>query len=267
MRLAFLFLFVAILNCPSSAAWPLFQKNPAAADTLIKRADSLMAAREFGAAKDMYEQILDKNDSSVVALKGMGKIAFTEKSWSSAVGWFEKASDASPNDLEARYYLGCAHGERGRELYVIEMIAAVLGASTNFKKAEEDFKWVIARDSSYRDTFYQLAVVYCYKHDYQDAIASALKQIEVTPDLRIAPLGVFKTYREAIGTDQSATPSERLLHPTSDKTGFSTPSGNGERDNSGKPRRICSLFWRSPCLCDHRSSYSRWPDKGPATIR
>ena len=153
MRLTSLLCFASILKYSSSTAWPLFQESSAVADTLAKQADSLVAAREFGAAKDLYQQILDRNDSSAVALKGMGKISFAEKSWSSAVSWFEKASESVPNDLEARYYLGCAHGERGRELYVLEMIAAELGASTNFKKAAEDFRWVIGRDSFYRDTF------------------------------------------------------------------------------------------------------------------
>ncbi|MCX6143296.1 MAG: GWxTD domain-containing protein [Ignavibacteriales bacterium] len=226
MRRAFLLSFACIFICSSSTAWPLTQEGPAA-DTLASRADSLLAAKQFAAAKDLYEQILDQNDSSVVALKGMGRIAFAEKSWSSAVSWFERASESVPNDLEARYYLGCAHGERGRDLYVFEMISSgfemissALGISTNFEKAEEDFRWVTARDSSYRDAFYQLAIVYRYKHEYPNAITHALKQVEVTPDLRIAPLGLFRIYREAIGMAQGATPPERLLRPTSDYDKF-----------------------------------------------
>lgn len=220
MRVASLLSFACIFTCSTSAAYPLDQKYSTPADTLAAKADSLLAAKQFSAAKELYELILDANDTSTVALKGMGRIAFAQKSWSSAVSWFEDAFESSPNDLEARYYLGCAHGERGRDLYVLEMISSALGASTNFKKAEEDFLWVIARDSLYRDAFYQLAVVYRHERDYPKAISYALKQVDVRPDLRNAAPGLFKIFREAIGTDQGTAPPDRLLRPTSDYDRF-----------------------------------------------
>jgi GWxTD domain-containing protein len=218
LRPAFLLWFACTLTCSSSMAISVGQER-SAADTLASRADSLLTKKKFSQAKDLYEQILEQNDSSAVALKGMGKIAFAEKSWSSAVSWFEKASESAPNDLEARYYLGCAHGERGRELYVLEMMASLI-VSTNLEKARKDFQWVVAHDSSYKDAFYQLALVCRYDHDYPEAISYALKQIEVKPDLRVGHLVLFKTYREAIGTNQGATPPLRLTLPENDYDRF-----------------------------------------------
>ena len=218
MRLAFLLSFTSIFIYSSSMALPLTQVR-SAADTLASQADSLLAAKQFAAAKDLYEQILDQNDSSAVALKGMGKIAFAEKSWSSAVSWFDKASESVPNDLEARYYLGCAHGERGRELYVLEMMASLI-VSTNLEKARKDFQWVVAHDSSYKDALYQLALVCRYDHDYPEAISYALKQVAVKPNLREGHLGLFKTYREAIGTNQGTAAPARLTQPENDYDRF-----------------------------------------------
>ena len=217
-HLVFFFLFACLLICSSSSALPLTQDTPAA-DSLASRADSLLVAKQFAAAKDLYEQILDQNESSAIALKGMGKIAFAEKSWSSAVSWFEKASESAPEDLEARYYLGCAHGERGRDLYVLERLVSII-ASTNFDKARRDFQWIVARDSSYKDAFYQLAIVCCYQHEYPDAISYALRQVEVKPDLRVGHLGLFKIYRETIGTNEGAAPPARLAHPGNDYDRF-----------------------------------------------
>jgi GWxTD domain-containing protein len=255
MHLACLLWLVSLLYCSSSSARPLTRERFSIPDTLARRADSLLAAKQFAPAKDLYELMLDRNDTSTVAMKGMGKIAFAEKSWSSAVSWFEKASESAPNDLEARYYLGCAHGERGRDLYIIEMISSAfeiisssLGVSTNFKKAEEDFRWVTARDSSYRDAFYQLALVYRYEHEYPNAITHALKQVEVTPDLRIAHLGLFRTYREAIGMTQGTLPLERLLHPTNDYDRFFYADWQRRKGQLAEAEKNLQVFLETPGL-------------------
>jgi GWxTD domain-containing protein len=102
---------------------------------------------------------------------------------------------------------------------VLEMMASLI-VSTNLEKARKDFLWVVAHDSSYKDTFYQLALVCRYDHEYPEAISYALKQLELKPYLREASLGLFKTYREAVGTNQSATPPPRLTLPENDYDRF-----------------------------------------------
>jgi GWxTD domain-containing protein len=183
--------------------------------TLIDQADSLLAAHKFVEAKSLYQLLIDRGDTTDLPLIRLGMVAMAQESWSDAVEWFEKAVKVAPDDIEARYELGRAHGERGREMYVLEKLFSFL-PSSNFKQAERDFQWVLSKDSTYRDALYQFALVYRYKREYPEAIAFALKQIEVKPELRQGHLGLFKIYREAIGIGEQKSPLEQLTHPKND---------------------------------------------------
>lgn len=190
-----------------------------AVDSLIRQADSLLTLRKLSEAQALYTSALKVNSTSLAALLGMGRAAMAGRSWLTAIDLFEQASELDTSNLDARYYLGCAYGERGRARYMIEKLLGLITKSS-YDKACLHLDWVLARDSLFRDALYQLALVSYFEHDYWKAIPLAIRQIELKPNLRNGHVGVQKIYREAIAMQQGSTVPERLLRPESDYDQF-----------------------------------------------
>ena len=195
------------------------QEMKGSVESLVRKADSLLALRKPAAAEELYKATLSINSASLPALIGLGKAAMAERSWSSAVDAFEQASELDTSSLDARYYLGCAYAERGRSRYILEKMLGLF-AQSSFDKAKSNLGWVLSRDSLFRDALYQLATVYYFQHEYRNAIPLALRQIELKPDLRNGHSGMRKIYREAIAYWSTSQLPERVLQPENDYDRF-----------------------------------------------
>jgi GWxTD domain-containing protein len=210
-------LLAALAVAAASCFRPLQEKD--IARSLVRRADSLRVTRQSEAAKREYRRALEFDETSIGALSGLGKILADEKSWQSAIGWFEKTLKYDRENFDAHYNLGCCYREQGRERYYLEKILSLF-KDTGFEKAREHFRWIFSRDSLYSDVVYQYALVHVYEHDYEDAIATALRQVELKPTLRHGPNGLFKIYREYIATQESNSPPALVANPVSDYDRF-----------------------------------------------
>ncbi|HEX7573792.1 MAG TPA: GWxTD domain-containing protein [Bacteroidota bacterium] len=173
---------------------PGVRANARAQDVVTKPGDSLAAAGKelrmgnTPRARDLYEWVLHENKKSIPARMGLGKVAIAENEWGEGCDLFEEVMDRDTGSIAARYYCGICRREYGAQV-------AFIMRRVQWGKAMDDFLWVLARDSSYEDILYQLAVLYRYKEEYELALDLGRLQIERKPDLNDARLGLFKLYR------------------------------------------------------------------------
>jgi hypothetical protein len=165
-----------------------------AQDAVPKPADSLVTAGKelrmgnTPRAKELYSWVLHEDRTSIPARMGLGKVAIAENEWGEACDLFEEVMDRDTGSLAARYNAGICRREYGAQV-------AWLLRNRQWRKSMDNFLWVLARDSSYEDVLYQLALLYRYKEEYDLALDLGRLQIERKPDLYDAPLGLFKLYR------------------------------------------------------------------------
>ncbi|HTY37000.1 MAG TPA: GWxTD domain-containing protein [Bacteroidota bacterium] len=181
------------------------QDSPANGNRLrrmIHQGDSLLAQRKYPEAGDFYNAALQENPRSVEAALGLGKAEMGTRSWSSALGWFEKAAAIDTGNLEAQYYRGISFRERGRERIMLEKVLGII-SEDSFEKGRGALAWVLRRDSTYRDALFQTALCYSVEKEYGAALPIALKQILVAPEIRNAHSGFYQIIREAIGVQET----------------------------------------------------------------
>jgi tetratricopeptide (TPR) repeat protein len=165
-----------------------------AQNAVPKPADSLAAAgkelrlENTARAKEIYSWVLHEDRKSTAARLGLGKVAIAENEWGEGCDQFEEVMDRDTGSIAARYYGGICRREYGAQV-------AWLLRRRQWQKSMDNFLWVLARDSSYQDVLYQLALLYRYKDEYDPALDLGRLQIERKPDLYDAPLGLFKLYR------------------------------------------------------------------------
>jgi tetratricopeptide (TPR) repeat protein len=175
------------------AAWP----SARAQEAVAKPADSLaLAGKELrlgnaDRAKELYSWILHQDRKSTPARMGLGKVAIAENEWGEACDQFQDVMDRDTGSIAARYYGGICRREYGAQV-------AWLLRKRQWQKSMDSFLWVLARDSSYEDVLYQLALLYRYKEEYELALDMARRQIERKPELYDAAFGLFKLYRYVV---------------------------------------------------------------------
>ncbi len=197
------------MNPPSRPARPVYRlltllslvlgagTSARAQDAVAKPADSLAAAQKelrlgnYLRARELYSWVLHEDRKSAPARMGLGRVAIAENEWGEACDLFEEVMERDTGGLAPRYYAGISRREYGAQL-------AWLLRKRQWQKSMDNFLWVIARDSSYEDVLYQLALLYRYREEYDLALDLGRLQIERKPDLYDAPVGLFKLYRYVV---------------------------------------------------------------------
>lgn len=168
-----------------------------AQDAVTKPADSLaLAAKELRAgnaerAKSLYEWVLHQDRKSTQARMGLGRVAVAQFEWGEGCDQFDEVMDRDTGNVGARYWGGICRREYGAQL-------AWLMRKRQWTKSMDNFLWVLARDSSYEDVLYQVALLHRYREEYDLALDVGRTQIERKPDLVSAGLGLFKLYRYVV---------------------------------------------------------------------
>jgi len=163
----------------------------------VKPADSLAAAgRESRLgntlrAKKLYEWVLDGDAKSIPARIGLGKVAIAEREWGEGCDRFQEVIDRDTGNFAGHYYAGMCRREYGAQL-------AWILRNAQWGKSMDNFLWVIARDSSYEDVLYQLALLYRYRDEYDLALDLGRLQLRRKPDLNGAALGLFNLYKYTV---------------------------------------------------------------------
>jgi tetratricopeptide (TPR) repeat protein len=165
-----------------------------AQDVVPNPPDSLSAAGKelrlgnTGRAKELYSWVLHRDRKSTPARLGLGRVAIAENDWSEGCDMFQDVIERDTGSIAARYCCGICRREYGAQVaFILRRI--------QWQKAMDDFLWVLARDSSYEDVLYQLALLYRYKDEYDLALDLGRLQIERKPELSDARLGLFRLYR------------------------------------------------------------------------
>jgi len=147
-------------------------------------------------AKDLFAFVLRRDENSIVARIGLGKVAIQEGEWSEGCNIFDEVLDRDSANIVAHYHSGICRREYGTT------VAWIL-RDRQWRKSAENFAWVMARDSAYEDVLYQFSLLLRYKKEYERAFDLAHRQIELRPDLFETRLGLFKLYRYYIAVEGS----------------------------------------------------------------
>jgi hypothetical protein len=161
------------------------------ADSLINRADSLLNAGAPAEAVDLAEEALDEAAGSRHARITLGRSYFALGQWGDACDAFEALVKRDSADILAHYYLG-------RSLRELGTTKAWLLRKGDWRRSREAFFWVFRHDSTFRDAFYQYALLLDYDDDHPGAIAAGHTQVRLRSDLTDAKLGLYTLYRRFI---------------------------------------------------------------------
>jgi len=140
----------------------------ALASVLAESGDLEAAAREFQGA-------LDSHPTSTQALHGLAKIRMTQRRYSAAISYLERALEADPANPEYQLMLGVCHSENGET----EKAIAVLG------------KLVEARPDDFGARF-NLATVFAKAERYPEAAKHYQEALRINPSSDVARLSAAK---------------------------------------------------------------------------
>jgi hypothetical protein len=149
-------------------------------DSLIIFADKLYSEGSFKKAAGIYEQILKENAKSIPALKGLAKSLYSQNNFSKGRDMMEKAMLLDTANIELRYF----NAVMNRDIF--EYLSStgtksLFAVDESYEKAGFNFKWIMQRDSLYKDVLYQYSLFCRFKKDYEDALKYNLRQIELKP--------------------------------------------------------------------------------------
>jgi tetratricopeptide (TPR) repeat protein len=178
------------------AAAAVFLSSPAhpqaaVADSLIRRADSLLTLDEAAQAAELAEQAVDLTPGSRHAHVTLGRAWYALGKWSDACDEFEDLIERDTADVLAHYFLARSRRELGTtKSWLLRM--------SDWSTARDHFLWVFRRDSSYRDGLYQYALLLSYDEKHVEAIAAGHAQVRLRPDLAEPKVGLYGLYRRFI---------------------------------------------------------------------
>ena len=135
---------------------------------------------------DSYSQD-ELSDSQLDSIIAKGKNEIENKEWGNAIDTFGDLLDYKPDNLTANYYYAIGQRETGKSRNPIERLL-------RFNSSENHFKKIIDIDSSFKDTYYQLAVLQLYRENYSEAVESAKHQLKINSSIESASTGIFHLY-------------------------------------------------------------------------
>lgn len=203
-----LFAGFMLLAC-FSAALSIAQPQTSNPSDVIREADKQLRLGNTDKAKELFESALRADDQSLAARIGLGKAAVQEQKWSDGCDIFDNVLDRDTANLFAHYGAGICRREYGLQL-------AWILRNMQWRKATDNFLWVIARDSAFEDVLYQLAVLLQYKKEYPRSFELGHRQVELRPDMNEARLGLFRLYRYYLAVEDSEEVKDSLAHMHSD---------------------------------------------------
>ena len=183
-KMLFQIILLSLLVMPAH----VYPEGGQASRGLLHKADSLRAFGDFKQAQKIYKEVFRFDSSSLPALRGLARIAFSKADWGKVKNWNNKLIKINPNARDAHYQLGVAYRETGR-------FKALLLRKLDFGKSQEHFDTVIHADSSFQDVIYQRGLLERYRHQWTRAIAFGHLQVDIKPGLAHAQTGLFKLYR------------------------------------------------------------------------
>lgn len=147
-------------------------------------------------AKELFTSALGKAPHSIPAHIGMGKVAIQEERWSDGCDIFDTVLDGDPGNMFAHYDAAICRREYGSQI-------SWIFRNIQWRRAIDQFDWILTRDSTFEDVLYQRSLLHRYKGEYLPAFELAHRQVQIRPDLYEAGMDLFKLYRYYIAEDDS----------------------------------------------------------------
>ena len=189
------FLFAVFACCLTPAALHA-QSSLSRAEQLVAEGDQRLAQGHTGEARKAYRQALKDDDGLAAAHLGLARVDLEEQQWDDAKERLHKIIKRAPDHVEAHYYRAIAYRELAKY--------RTFNQGRHRKSSEEDFTWIIQRDSLFRDVFYQFALLRRYSDAYTEALELGHTQIALKPDLDEAQHGLFRLYRSYLNHTEAA---------------------------------------------------------------
>ena len=114
--------------------------------------------------------------------------------WKQSVRTLTAILEHQPDHYEARYYRGIAYREIANTLPYIDASYVQKTIDDDWTRATNDFEWIIERNPSYRDVFYQYAILKGYARKYKEAIELGDRQLQERPSMSHVVRGIFKIH-------------------------------------------------------------------------
>jgi len=159
-------------------------------DRLIKKRWKFWLIREqyeYDTAEEMISVIRRCCPHEIDTMLVYGEEILEESGWREALPWFELSLRNAPDHILLNYYYAICKRERGQNV-------AVFGRSGEWEEAEAYFKRVIATDSTYKDVFYQYALLEHYRENLFKSIEYAHRQLKANPVAYNGQIGIFRLY-------------------------------------------------------------------------
>lgn len=190
-----------------------FAAPPEKLDSLIVRAERLRLRFEYEKARKLFEQARRMAPKNREVLMGLGKVEIAQEKWGKADGRFDDILKRDKNDVEAHYYSGICDREVGK-------FKALLLRNIDFGQAEKHFDFILARDSLYLDTVFQLALLEHYRDHHERAVELGHTAVRLRPDLSSTQVGLFRLYRYYIDHNGKDEILKRLKERPSEHTRY-----------------------------------------------
>ena len=154
---------------------------------MVTRGFEFFHDRKYDQAKDILKKAIKLNPDEFEAYLLLGEISRAEKDWQSAKNWYGELIKLKANHIEAIYQSGISEREDGvgRD----PVMRAIM-----WRNSRRHFETVILLDSTYKQVYYEFALLKRYQNNYEEALELCLKQLDLKPDTRDAQVGIFTFY-------------------------------------------------------------------------
>ncbi|MFA3782589.1 GWxTD domain-containing protein [Melioribacteraceae bacterium 4301-Me] len=148
-------------------------------------------------------------DTQIDSLINIGTSELNKKEWGNVLSIFDKVLDADPLNLYANYYFAVAQREKA-------LIADPISRIFRWNSSENHFKNVIKLDSTFKDVFYQYALLQLYKKNYFEALDLVRHQLKIKNNISEVRKGVFYLYDVVFHNEDNDNLEKWLSNPKSD---------------------------------------------------
>jgi len=141
--------------------------------------------------------------AQVSAMLRLADSLLAERQWDDALVCAEKVVAVDTGNFAARYTAAVAHRELGAFAFR-EHSAGNPSRFGHWGKSRKEFRWIVDRDSSFRDVLYQYALLLRYEGDWAGAVNTNAAQIRQRPDLVAPQVGMYRLFRAFMAEEDSA---------------------------------------------------------------
>lgn len=207
------------------------QDNGSSPDELVVRGDALLLERKEAEAQRAYREALRLDDGNMDALLGLARAARRAGEWEEIVEWTNRILERDEGQLEARYLRAIGQ----RELAKFRTV----NQAHHWSVAEQDFEYVVQRDSLFEDVLYQYGELRRYQGAHYDAVRLGRAQVQFKPDLQEPQAHLFRFYRNLIN---SASEDSVLAFLASDPSEYAQYFRGEKLRRSGKLEEADAIF-------------------------